>query len=284
MPVIHLNSSGALPRLFNDFLCMRGYLAARSDRFNLASSVATKRFQQAQLDKLGHKSTGVIAVDGTPGNHSLGLACALGFKQALHPQAIARALGVSYPKRDPKLPRTLSKAEMEALWGRLEYVAAPVDGDETIAITNGWDTNNIVSIQVPQLARIAGDEKSRSLKIHRKVAEQFVQLWAAWERQGLLSRLREFGGTYAPRFVRGSTKVLSNHAYGTAFDINTSSNWLGHLPAFPGENGNLFQHVEAAQAFGFGWGGFYEGRLDGMHFEAMRVLGPAELQATAARF
>lgn len=86
-----------------------------------------------------------------------------------------------------------------------------------------------------------------------------------------------FGGLWVPRYVRGSTTTLSNHAWGTAFDINVSANYLWHLPAFPGENGSLFKLIPVAQDYGFGWGGHYRGRLDGMHFEALRVLKAAEL-------
>jgi hypothetical protein len=69
------------------------------------------------------------------------------------------------------------------------------------------------------------------------------------------------------RFIRCSTSSLSNHAFGTAFDINADQNPLGHQPALPGEPGCVFELVPIAHKFGFYWGGHFKDRRDGMHFE-----------------
>ena len=42
-----------------------------------------------------------------------------------------------------------------------------------------------------------------------------------------------YAGANAPRFIRGSKTVLGNHAFGTAFDINTAWNALGAQTARP---------------------------------------------------
>lgn len=63
------------------------------------------------------------------------------------------------------------------------------------------------------------------------------------------------------RLLRGSPTMLSNHAGGTAFDINVSANYLWHLPAFPGENGSLFKLVPVGQYDSFGWGGHFRDDL-----------------------
>lgn len=74
-----------------------------------------------------------------------------------------------------------------------------------------------------------------------------------------------------PRFVRGSRTTLSNHSWGTAFDINYAWNCLGALPALRGEKGSVRELVPIAHRHGFYWGGHFS-RRDGMHFEVARVL------------
>jgi hypothetical protein len=71
--------------------------------------------------------------------------------------------------------------------------------------------------------------------------------------------------------VRGSTTTLSNHAYGTAFDINAAWNGLGREPAPLGAKGSVLELLPLAEAHGFAWGGLFS-RRDAMHFEVARVL------------
>jgi hypothetical protein len=80
-----------------------------------------------------------------------------------------------------------------------------------------------------------------------------------------------FDGSYVARFVRGSTSVLSNHSFGTAFDINVTWNRLGVVPALVGQKGSVRELVGIANDNGFYWGGHFT-RLDGMHFEIAKLL------------
>jgi hypothetical protein len=75
------------------------------------------------------------------------------------------------------------------------------------------------------------------------------------------------------RFVRGRAAqgILSNHAFGSAFDINYDWNKLGAVPALAGQKGSVRELVSIAQENGFYWGGHFE-RLDGMHFEVAKIL------------
>ena len=75
-----------------------------------------------------------------------------------------------------------------------------------------------------------------------------------------------------PRYIRGSATTLSNHAWGTAFDVNYRWNQLGHVPALKGEIGSVRELVPRAHQLGFYWGGHFS-RRDGMHFEVARVGG-----------
>ena len=87
-----------------------------------------------------------------------------------------------------------------------------------------------------------------------------------WEKAGLLDRIISFGGGFEPRFVRGSTTTLSNHSFGSAFDINVAWNERGHRPALVGEKGSVRELVPIAHKWGFWWGGHFS-TPDGMHFE-----------------
>jgi hypothetical protein len=75
-----------------------------------------------------------------------------------------------------------------------------------------------------------------------------------------------FAGGFEPRFVRGSRTTLSNHSFGSAFDINAEWNARGHRPALVGEKGSTRELVPIAHDWGFWWGGHFS-TSDGMHFE-----------------
>lgn len=89
---------------------------------------------------------------------------------------------------------------------------------------------------------------------------------------GLGDRVLSFAGSWVPRFVRGSTTNLSNHAYGSAIDINVPWNQLSTVPALKGKRGSVRELVPIANECGLYWGGHFN-RADGMHFELARVPG-----------
>lgn len=66
--------------------------------------------------------------------------------------------------------------------------------------------------------------------------------------------------------------AASNHAWGTAFDINVPWNGLGATPALVGARGSVRKLVPLANEHGFYWGGHFNGRPDGMHFEIAQIL------------
>lgn len=174
----------------------------------------------------------------------------------------------------PPLPafRSPSESEVEAMFGKIEFEAT---SSGKVQITNGWDQENIVEIYIPQLTKINqkwGHDNGKIL-FHRLAAQQMIDMWQAWEDEGLLKHVINWSGSYYPRFVRGSTERLSNHSYGTAFDINVNQNGLGKRPALVGELGSVRELVPLANKFGFFWGGHYRKRKDGMHFEVAKIIG-----------
>jgi len=97
-------------------------------------------------------------------------------------------------------------------------------------------------------------------------------LFDDWQSANLTEKILSWGGSWVPRFVRGSRTSLSNHAWGTAFDINHQWNGLGIRPTLRDEKGSVRDLVEIAYQNGFYWGGWFKSRPDGMHFEAYKII------------
>lgn len=77
--------------------------------------------------------------------------------------------------------------------------------------------------------------------------------------------------SYASRTIRGSSSTLSNHASGTAIDLNAPRHPLGKRGTFtPAQRAQLRQLLNAAGG-AIRWGGDYTGRADEMHFEVNTV-------------
>jgi len=70
---------------------------------------------------------------------------------------------------------------------------------------------------------------------------------------------------YAFRDVRGVPGKLSNHASGTAIDLNATKHPLGQVGTF--QAGKVPMIRALAHKWGLAWGGDYKSRKDEMHFE-----------------
>jgi hypothetical protein len=156
----------------------------------------------------------------------------------------------------------MTSLEREVRFGKFAFEPAPIEGNpENIKITDGWNLKNIKSEPI----HVAGSP--RKARLHKSAIGDFRLLWAAWHSAGLLSSVLTWNGGYVARYVRGSTERLSNHSWGSAFDINAAWNRLGHLPAMVGHKGCVYDLIPLANQHGFWWGGHFESRPDGMHFE-----------------
>jgi hypothetical protein len=265
MKWLRFGDKGTDVERWQNFLCgyyrdARSRLVVDGDFGNLTLEY-TKKFQ-AQ-----HK----IPVDGTVGNQTLGLAARFGFPLVISDD---NQDGPNWPAvPNSLLIKPLSEYERELIFGKFSFVANPSQSNpEGIKITDGWGSKNIVSIKIPQLVNVSNSPRECIVKIHNKIANQFLGMWAAWEKEGLLHHVKTWNGSYVPRFIRGSRTRLSNHSWGTAFDINVQWNGLGVQPALKGTNGSVRELVPIALEYGFFWGGFFRNRPDGMHFEAHKVL------------
>lgn len=85
---------------------------------------------------------------------------------------------------------------------------------------------------------------------------------------------------WASRPIRGKTTDLSNHASGTAIDLNAPRHPLGKVGTFNAAQVRGIRSILAALAGVVRWGGDYPGRKDEMHFEIN--AGPARVAQVAA--
>jgi peptidoglycan hydrolase-like protein with peptidoglycan-binding domain len=260
--ILRRGARGSEVERWQQFLIGRGLLKGRADGdFGAMTEKASKAFQ---------KSNGIIA-DGIIGPQSYAVALRLGFDPGLvdtiDPTDTRILSGNSTLK-------PLSAAQRQKLFGVIEYDHTPTPGNrEAITITNGWERDNITRVAIPQLKGIPvfGKPGSGQIPFHTKAAAQLQAMWGAWQAAGLLERVLTYEGSYNPRLIRGGTS-LSNHAYGTAFDINYNWNRLGQLPTAAGKHGSVRELVPIANEYGFFWGGHFKARPDGMHFEVARLL------------
>lgn len=132
---------------------------------------------------------------------------------------------------------------------------------------NGWianDRTQVASQPVP-----GTDVK---LTVRKDAAGQLLlEVAAAFDR--LVESIDTGRGTlddwgYAERPIRGGTQ-LSNHASGTAIDLNATRHNLGDAPtkSFSAEQIARIHQIIGVTGGVVRWGGDYVGRKDSMHFE-----------------
>jgi len=142
---------------------------------------------------------------------------------------------------------------------------------------NGWPASSnrksidIISIEIP------GCETK--FAVAKKVAPIFKAFLAEFnEKVEKIDKGQDDWG-YAYRQVRGSTDMLSNHASGTAVDINATKHPLGVEDTFTDAQRKIIR--ELCDKYGLRWGGNYVRRVDEMHFEIMES--PTSVKARITR-
>lgn len=203
--------------------------------------------------------------DGVVGNNTIAKAMSLGFP-VIEDDSDDK-YGHNWPSA-PSFQPLVGNTAREKIFGKFKYMAKPIKGNpENIDVDDSWEKENIIQVHIPQLVGIKGAPKSGNIDFNRKAATQLVKLFADWQSAGLMHLVKTWNGSYVPRFVRGSNTTLSNHSFGTAFDINVRWNPLGTAGALVGEEGSVRELVPLANENGFYWGGHYKTRPDAMHFE-----------------
>jgi hypothetical protein len=176
------------------------------------------------------------------------------------------------PPTSHELKPISGTAAREAIWGRFEFVDDSTNDPDGVRITDGWDHNNIGMAPIPELSGLTRG----TVQFNKKCHKQLQGLWADWARYGMRRHILVWDGSFNPRYMRKASHTrdhLSNHAWGTAFDINAKWNPLGAMPVPLGQHGSVKDLVEIAHKWGFFWGGhFGSHRWDGMHFEVAKIL------------
>jgi D-alanyl-D-alanine carboxypeptidase/Putative peptidoglycan binding domain len=217
------------------------------------------------LTKAFQSSQGLVA-DGVVGPRTYARAQGLGFNPGFEDSS-AEEDGPNWPPPPDFGP--LDAEGRKQAFGEYAYEAAPTEGNpEGIRILGDWVEKNIVRVRIPQLSFFVSEGQVR---LHRLAAPLFVRFFEELEHNQLADQVLQFGGTFAPRFIRGSRTSLSNHAYGSAMDLNVPWNRLGTTPALRGKVGSVRELVAIANACGLYWGGHFKQRPDGMHFEVAKL-------------
>lgn len=262
MKVIKMNSRGEQVKIWQLFLIGQELLRGFADgMFGPKTDSATRQFQEKYN----------LIADGIVGQLTYAKAMTMGFP-------VVEDLPINKDNVEdyywnPPLPNfkpLVSNAERQNIFGIFKY---RINSDnQNITIIDGWQKNNIIGVTIKQLSGISGATKNGFVYFHRMAAKQLQDLFNEWEKAGLISLVLSWQGSFVPRLVRSSKNVLSNHAFGSAFDINLAWNQLGAMPAKVGENGSVKKLVPLANKFGFYWGGHYSNRQDGMHFEVSKIM------------
>lgn len=138
--------------------------------------------------------------------------------------------------------------------------------DGTISFADAWDEKNVVPVEISQLRGIPGAPPDGTIRFYKDAAADLQAAFTELEKGQLLPLIKSWDGAYRARTVRTSFRLLSNHSWGTAFDINAESNPAGESPPPAKEKGSVAELVPIFAAHHFEWGGSYQ-RPDGMHFQ-----------------
>lgn len=258
MRLLQLGVAGQDVSAWQLFLRGQGlYLGSIDGRFGKKSESATRAFQ----------TSASLHADGRVGDNTYAAALAAGFALTQHPKGDAR--GAGWPARPPNL-KPLGNWGRSRTFGKMMVVPAPTKSNpEAVKITNDWESKYLVSILIPQLAGVPGAPKNGRIFCHRMAAPIFRGFFQEIADNGLSDLILTYAGCWVPRYIRGSRTKLSNHAYGTALDLNAQWNGLGCRPALHDQRGSVRKLATVCPHWGLLWGGWYPTRPDGMHFEVV---------------
>lgn len=247
--------------------------------FSLATETATRIFQL----NVGAKQSGKLDDD----THKA--AVARGYRD-MTLKFYEDRKGTNWPQ-PPKFGSP-GNASRNKAFGCFKFVLQPENvrpDHETIVIKGScdgkikdWVDENIITFDIPQLKFALGF--NHRFRCHKLIEPAVKKLFEAWEKEDLLHLLLTFDGAFVARYVRGTVlppaghgakqsdavSSLSNHAFGSAFDINASKNPRGkEAPPEVQAKGSVRLLVPIANSLGFFWGGHYTPptKFDGMHFE-----------------
>ena len=150
--------------------------------------------------------------------------------------------------------------------------------------SNGWavldaDTTG----KLPRLRNWVLPGVNRKLKARDGSAGFLLVHMALWFDEELeqldLGTYDDWG--WASRPVRGSTTFISNHASGTAVDLNATKHPMGVATSktFSAKQISAIHKRLTLYEGCIRWGGDYKNRPDGMHFEINKAMSAVEARA-----
>lgn len=143
---------------------------------------------------------------------------------------------------------------------------------------NGWPASSDRSVTNIQTFEVPLSQGTLKIPLRAEAAPRLIEMIKWWDANIEPVTLGKNLGTwgFAYRTIRGYTTTLSNHASGTAIDINAPLHPLGASGTVRADKVAAMR-AKAAE-LGLRWGGDYRGRKDEMHFEVMTPP-PAEVVA-----
>ncbi len=139
-----------------------------------------------------------------------------------------------------------------------------IRGDD-IKFISGFDEADITPLVIPQLASVPGANGGH-LRFHKRGHAQLLKAFDDIQKASLLGVIKSCAGTAVIRLRKpiggGLSKFPSNHAFGTAIDLNSDDH---HDGASTAPIASIFQ------ANGFKWGQEFD-HPDPMHYEIAQFL------------
>jgi hypothetical protein len=134
---------------------------------------------------------------------------------------------------------------------------------------NGYSANDI---SVTEVKRIPGTV--RDVRLRKGATGYLLRHFAAWFDNNIETidhdgELDDWG--YAERPIVGGTE-LSNHASGTALDLNATQHPLGVRGTLTDDQAARIRRRLRLYEGCVGWGGDYVNRADEMHYEILRDI------------
>ena len=141
----------------------------------------------------------------------------------------------------------------------------PAGLDEIIATFGSLDMPDFESLHIetftfPYPLFYQGSKATRG-RCHHLLVENFQKALADILAAGLQDQVRNYGGIYNTRPIRGQASHPSTHSWGIAIDLEPESYPLGSTKRFPDPIVHIFQNA------GFFYGGDFVSRKDPMHFQ-----------------
>jgi hypothetical protein len=178
----------------------------------------------------------------------------------------------------------IRRTTLHAVVGKVEWETDKLESGHSIKLLNNFESK-VVRVLVPQLVGIndvrtdalqkAGAKFDGKLRFFKPAHAQLLAAFAEIEKAGLKKRLVSIAGSFNARLQKkkngGFVQTPSNHAFGTALDINSDFNAQGSKPPAVGKPGSVRELVPIFEKHGFKWGGLFP-TPDGMHFEIARLL------------